>query len=269
VGRGLSPTLISLKEARYSHFRQPDDGGGLVGRSTSAADRSSDVRGSRCAPTGSGSTGCGNSVGGVAVVHSGDAAACLPACVPRSLGCGLTGFIPLPCSGPTSGRSGTPVGSAERCCARKSPVSKPSDTRSPPNVACFPQRTLARRLDATLPPSEAASEPPAQVPDHDGVSVGALVQQVRQVLGRAHALFGDPASSGGSAAAGAGGRLAGAGDVVRSGQSQISALSGQFAAGYGLFAASAGLALDDLAGADERLSTRLCFDSVALQQIWF
>jgi hypothetical protein len=94
------------------------------------------------------------------------------------------------------------------------------------------------------------------VPDHDGVSVGALVQQVRQVLGRAHALFGDPASSGGSAAAGAGGRLAGAGDVVRSGQSQISALSGQFAAGYGLFAAGAGLALDDLASADERLSTR-------------
>jgi hypothetical protein len=190
-------------------------------------------------------------------------------CVPRSLGCGLTGFIRLPCSGPTSGRSGTPVGSTERCCARTSPVSKPSDTRSPPNVACFPERTLARRLDATLPPSEAASEPPAQVPDNDGVSVGALVQQVRQVLGRAHALFGDPASSGGSAAAGAGGRLAGAGDVVRSGQSQISALSGQFAAGYGLFAAGAGLALDDLAGADERLNTRLRFDSVALQQIWF
>jgi hypothetical protein len=38
------------------------------------------VRGSRCAPTGSGSTGCGNSVGGVAVVHSGGAAACLPVC---------------------------------------------------------------------------------------------------------------------------------------------------------------------------------------------
>jgi hypothetical protein len=61
----------------------------------------------------------------------------------------------------------------------------------------------------------------------------------------------------------------GAGDVVRSGQSQISVLSGQFAAGYGRFAAGAGLALDDLAGADERLSTRLRFDSVALQQIWF
>jgi hypothetical protein len=226
------------------------------------------VRGSRCAPTGSGSTGCGNSVGGVAVVHSGGAAACLPVCT-QVAGLRPKGFIRLPCSGPTSGRSGTPVGSTERCCARTSPVSKPSDTRSPPNVACFPERTLARRLDATLPPSEAASEPPAQVPDNDGVSVGALVQQVRQVLGRAHALFGDPASSGGSAAAGAGGRLAGAGDVVRSGQSQISALSGQFAAGYGLFAAGAGLALDDLAGADERLNTRLRFDSVALQQIWF
>jgi hypothetical protein len=50
---------------------------------------------------------------------------------------------------------------------------------------------------------------------------------------------------------------------------QISALSGQFAAGYGLFAAGAGLALDDLAGTDERLSTRLRFYSVALQQIWF
>jgi hypothetical protein len=57
--------------------------------------------------------------------------------------------------------------------------------------------------------------------------------------------------------------------LVRSGQSQISALSGQFAAGYGRFAAGAGLALDDLAGADERLSTRMRFDSVALQQIWF
>src|SRR5258707_7895370 len=126
VTRGLSPTLISLNEARYSHFRQPDDGGGLVGRSTSAADRSSDVRGSRCAPTDAGSTGCwftgcGNSAGGVAVVDSGGAAACLPMYVPGSLGCGLTGLIPLRCSGPMSGRSGTPVGSVERCCVRKSP----------------------------------------------------------------------------------------------------------------------------------------------------
>jgi hypothetical protein len=66
-----------------------------------------------------------------------------------------------------------------------------------------------------------------------------------------------------------GSAAAGAGDLVRSGQSQISALSGQFATCYGLFAAGAGPALDDLAGADERLSTRPDLDSVALQQIWF
>jgi hypothetical protein len=52
-------------------------------------------------------------------------------------------------------------------------------------------------------------------------------------------------------------------------KSQISAVSGQFATGYGLFAAGAGPALDDLARADERLSTRRGLDSVVLRQIWF
>ena len=95
------------------------------------------------------------------------------------------------------------------------------------------------------------------VADTEFVSVGAVVQQVGEVLGRAHSLFGDPPSSGGSAAAGAGNKLSGAGDLVRSGQARISGLSGQFSTGYGVFAGGAGPALDGLAGTDDRLSGQL------------
>ena len=77
------------------------------------------------------------------------------------------------------------------------------------------------------------------------------------MLGRAHSLFGDPPSSGGSAARGAGSALADAGDVIRGGRAQISALSGEFPTGYGAFGDRAAPSLDGLAGNDERLSDRL------------
>ena len=67
------------------------------------------------------------------------------------------------------------------------------------------------------------------------MSIGAVVQQVGEVLGRAHSLFGDPLTSGGSAARGAGFALTGASDVVRGGLAQISGLSGEFSTGYGAF----------------------------------
>jgi peptidoglycan DL-endopeptidase CwlO len=89
------------------------------------------------------------------------------------------------------------------------------------------------------------------------VSISALVQHVGEVLGRAHALFGDPPDSGGSAAAGAGAKLAGARDELRSGQARISGLSGRLATNYGEFAAGAGAALDGLAGTDERLTGQI------------
>jgi peptidoglycan DL-endopeptidase CwlO len=87
--------------------------------------------------------------------------------------------------------------------------------------------------------------------------VGALVQHVGAVLGRAHGLFGESSRSGGPVAAGAGSQLAGAGDVVRSGQAQTSALSGQFATDYNAFAARSVSALDDLGGTDRQLSDQL------------
>jgi cell wall-associated NlpC family hydrolase len=89
------------------------------------------------------------------------------------------------------------------------------------------------------------------------VTVGGVVEQVGGVLGRAHALFGEPPSSGGSAAAAAGSRLGEAGQVVRSNQRVVSNLSGEFAAGYRTFAGNAGPALDGLAGIDDRLGGQL------------
>jgi hypothetical protein len=89
------------------------------------------------------------------------------------------------------------------------------------------------------------------------VSVGALEQQVGQVLGRAHALFTDPPDSGGLAASRAGSQLAGAADAVGARHARIGGLSGESVAGYGRFAGRAGAALDGLAGADDRLSRRL------------
>jgi peptidoglycan DL-endopeptidase CwlO len=89
------------------------------------------------------------------------------------------------------------------------------------------------------------------------VAVGALVARVDQVLGRAHALFGDPRVSGASAAGGAGSGLAGAGELVRGGGRHMSGLSGQMPTRYGDFAAGAGWALDDLAGTDDGLGAVL------------
>jgi cell wall-associated NlpC family hydrolase len=89
------------------------------------------------------------------------------------------------------------------------------------------------------------------------VSIGAVVEQVAEVLGRAHGLFGDPPASGGSAARGAGSALTRAGDLVRGGVAQMSVLSGDFAAGYTAFGGRAGARLDGLAGTDQRLSDQL------------
>lgn len=87
------------------------------------------------------------------------------------------------------------------------------------------------------------------------MSVGDVVQHVQDVLGRAHALFGDSAAGGDLV--GAGPRLAAAGDATRNAGQRFSALSGRLTASYGAFAADAGAALDGLAGADDRLGDRL------------
>jgi peptidoglycan DL-endopeptidase CwlO len=89
------------------------------------------------------------------------------------------------------------------------------------------------------------------------VSVGALVEHVGEVLGRGHALFGDPPSSGGTAATTSGAGLTAAGDLVRGGHQRISALSGALPAGYTTFATDAGPALDAAAKADDALGTNL------------
>ncbi|WP_233151360.1 C40 family peptidase [Mycobacterium lehmannii] len=89
------------------------------------------------------------------------------------------------------------------------------------------------------------------------MSVGAVVAQVGEVLGRAHALFGDPPASGQGPASGAVVKLSGAGQLVRSGQERMAPLSGQLATNYGTFAGGAGPALDSLAGNDRALSTQL------------
>jgi hypothetical protein len=84
-----------------------------------------------------------------------------------------------------------------------------------------------------------------------------LVQQVGEVLGRGHALFGEPPASGGTAATSSGTSLAAAGDVVRNGQARISSLSGALPAGYTRFATDATAALDAASDADGNLSTNL------------
>ena len=89
------------------------------------------------------------------------------------------------------------------------------------------------------------------------VSVGAVVQQVGEVLGRGHALFGQPPSSGGTPALSSGTALATAGDLVRSGQQRVATLSGVFPATYTQFATDAGPALDAAADKDKNLSSTL------------
>jgi cell wall-associated NlpC family hydrolase len=99
--------------------------------------------------------------------------------------------------------------------------------------------------------------PPVEVADTEFVSLGAVVQYVEEVLGRAHSLFGDPADSGGGAASSAGGGLSGAGQVVRSNGQRVSGLSGDFVSAYSGFTGKAAPALDTLAGLDDRLGGTL------------
>jgi hypothetical protein len=87
--------------------------------------------------------------------------------------------------------------------------------------------------------------------------VGALVQQVGQVLARGHALFGDPATSGGVSGSGSGPGLAGAAGRVRIAQHTITGLSGAGPARYGGFAADATAALDNAAAADDGLGVQV------------
>lgn len=89
------------------------------------------------------------------------------------------------------------------------------------------------------------------------MSVGALVERVGEVLGRGHALFGEPPASGGTAARDSGSGLATAGDLVRTGTQRISGLSGALPTGYTQFATDAGPALDAAADADTNLSRNL------------
>jgi cell wall-associated NlpC family hydrolase len=101
------------------------------------------------------------------------------------------------------------------------------------------------------------SEPHRGCLDTGYVSIGAVVQQAGEVLGRAHSLFGDPPTSGRPAARSAGSALTGAGTVLRGGLAQISGLSGEFSTGYAAFGARAAPGLDGLAGTDQRLGDHL------------
>ena len=95
------------------------------------------------------------------------------------------------------------------------------------------------------------------VADTGFVSVGAVVAQVGEVLGRAYSLFGDPPASGQGPAAGSVIKLSGARELVGTSQAQMAPLSGQLATNYSTFAGGAGPALDTLAGNDRALSTQL------------
>ena len=87
--------------------------------------------------------------------------------------------------------------------------------------------------------------------------MGALIEHVGEVLGRAHSLFGDPPESGGPAALGVRSPLAGVGDLVRGGLARVSGLSGEFASDYTTFGGRVAPDLDALAGSDERVSQQL------------
>ncbi len=85
------------------------------------------------------------------------------------------------------------------------------------------------------------------------MSVGALVQYVGEVLGRSHALFGDPPDAAPAAATGAGARLSDAGRLLAANRRRFAALSGDFATGYQGFTRRAGPALDRLTGLEDRV----------------
>lgn len=91
--------------------------------------------------------------------------------------------------------------------------------------------------------------------------MGGVVRYAQEVLGRAHALFGDPSATG--ADIGDSQRLADAAAATRDARQRFSTLFGRLSGGYGGFAADAGAALDGLAGADDRLGDRLRDAAVA------
>ena len=130
------------------------------------------------------------------------------------------------------------------------------------NQSCEPTNHHRRPLTPSSSSSSSSAlnfvvGPAVGVPDTGWVSVGALVQYVGEVLGRAHSLFGDPPDSGGPAAVSAGNTLGGARDVVRTAGRRVDAMSGAFPASYGNFAGRAGPALDGLAGRDDGLGGAL------------
>ncbi|WP_232425872.1 C40 family peptidase [Mycobacterium sp. JS623] len=89
------------------------------------------------------------------------------------------------------------------------------------------------------------------------MSIAVVVQQVGDVLARAHALFGDPVPAGHVAALDSGARVAAAGDLVRTGQARMAPLSGDLASRYSRFGAGAGPLLFGVAGTDEGLGGQL------------
>lgn len=82
------------------------------------------------------------------------------------------------------------------------------------------------------------------------------------MLGRAHALFGEPSISGGPAAVDAGSRLEQAGQSVRNVVRTMSGMTGELSSQYGVFATDSATALDGAAGADSAVGTVL--DNAAL-----
>jgi hypothetical protein len=86
--------------------------------------------------------------------------------------------------------------------------------------------------------------------------VGALVQQVGEVLDRGHALFGG-ASAGGGATPDAGWSLAGAGERLRSTSQPMARLTGELPAHHTTFTGEAVQALDAATGTDVRLGDRV------------
>jgi len=85
----------------------------------------------------------------------------------------------------------------------------------------------------------------------------AFVEQVGEVLGRAHSLFGQPPQSGRSLALTSGAELATAGNLVHGGVQQVSDLAGEFADDYATFGDQAASDLYGLAGTDERFGDQL------------
>jgi hypothetical protein len=89
------------------------------------------------------------------------------------------------------------------------------------------------------------------------VSLAGVVAQVGQVLGRAHALFGEPEVSGGGRAGVAGRDLAAGAQRVRSAGAVMAVQSGAGPQDYRGFAAGAEASLEALAGEDDRFGGHL------------